>query len=163
MWLKNSFIFLLSTFFIISQTTILQAYTTVKSINLYENCADGRNTIFKSLITENVFTHTYIDKYVADKDLLIASTEKVRFEQDFHLFSHGKSGEIFIENEWKNAKKIANWLQKGQYLKQKKQLKVNSIDGTSLMIYQFSFGMTINNQCTIHKFAANSATISIHK
>ncbi len=42
----------------------------------------------------------------------------------FQLFSHGKSGALFINNEWKNPPQIADWLQSNKLLTTKTQLNI---------------------------------------
>ena len=44
--------------------------------------------------------------------------------EGFHLFSHGKSGELLLEGEWKNAEQIAIWLKQHEAIQQQKYLNV---------------------------------------
>ena len=65
----------------------------------------------------------YIDSSIHE---LTITTDKLN-QQSYHLFSHGRSGELFIEDQWLNANEIA--------IKFKNQLK----DKTELYIYGCNF------------------------
>ena len=72
--------------------------------------ADTESTLW---IEENIQTK--------DKIKTAFNTQK---NEGLHLFSHGKSGQLLLEGEWKNAKQIVAWLKKDFKIQQKKQLNV---------------------------------------
>ena len=45
-------------------------------------------------------------------------------KETLHLFSHGKSGELLLDKEWKTAQEIAQWLLDNNLLKEKTQLNI---------------------------------------
>lgn len=91
----------------------------------------------------------FIDKTIADAKVL----EHAAGNDDnnhFHLFSHGKSGELLIEGEWKNASKIENWFAE-------KNLLNNHIH---LNIYGCEFGKGKKGEAAI-SYLENTLSISI--
>ena len=80
------------------------------------------NTLLIKGISDNKSSNTSI--YI-DASLKNLNFPPVKVEGDvFHLFSHGKPGELFIEGEWKNAKQIAEWLKNTHKLRDKSQLNI---------------------------------------
>ncbi len=63
----------------------------------------------------------YVDAQVADftHPVVTSSSKNV-----FHLISHGRPGELFIDGEWLDAQGIANWLRANAFLKGKEYLNI---------------------------------------
>ena len=47
-----------------------------------------------------VHNNSYIDNSLADKEILSKALSSQSDEQSFHLFSHGKAGELFLNQQW---------------------------------------------------------------
>ena len=71
----------------------------------------------------NTPINVYIDKDVMSSSLIEESTINTE-ESSFHLFSHGKSGELLIEGQWRDAKQIVHWLKDNEMLQNQKQLNI---------------------------------------
>jgi hypothetical protein len=66
--------------------------------------------------------NNYIDTSLLDSDLL--KNALPQDELGFYLFSHGRPGELLINDKWLDAPAIKNWLQKNKLLKHKEHLYV---------------------------------------
>jgi uncharacterized repeat protein (TIGR01451 family) len=66
--------------------------------------------------------NNYIDRSLLDRNLLHNALPQD--ELGFYLFSHGRPGELFINEKWLDAPAIKNWLQKNELLKQKENLYI---------------------------------------
>ncbi len=51
----------------------------------------------------------YIDKQVAEASNILAAFQ-VQQKEGFHIFTHGRSGELLIDEKWRNPQEIAQWL-----------------------------------------------------
>ncbi|PHN06874.1 DUF4347 domain-containing protein [Flavilitoribacter nigricans] len=78
------------------------------------------NTPFSSQYLSSE-TNIYVDQAVEALPLAEAEAENGR---TLHLFSHGRPGYLLLENEWRNAHQIAEWLQSGKLLTGKTQLNL---------------------------------------
>ena len=67
---------------------------------------------------------SYISPDLQAQIVLQKGLEQSTEHNAFHLFSHGRSGELFIEGEWLNAPKIAQWLRSHQVPDQKEHLNI---------------------------------------
>jgi len=57
----------------------------------------------------------FIDKTVYNNNKVLSSgVKKSTSTSTFHLFSHGRSGELLIEGNWLSARQIVDWLQTKQ-------------------------------------------------
>ena len=65
----------------------------------------------------------WIANNVAEKEK-IETAFNIQKTEDLHLFSHGKSGELWLDGTWKNAEQIAVWLTHKQNVQQQNQLNV---------------------------------------
>ncbi|MEX0274267.1 MAG: DUF4347 domain-containing protein, partial [Flavobacteriaceae bacterium] len=64
------------------------------------NTDDGRNALF-------------VDKTIKDHSLIMEAWNHVNsVGNEIHLFSHGRKGELFINDKWRNPKEIATFLDK---------------------------------------------------
>ena len=65
----------------------------------------------------------WIANNVAEKEK-IETAFNIQKTEDLHLFSHGKSGELWLDGTWKNAEQIAVWLTHKQNVQQQNELNV---------------------------------------
>ncbi|QPH38867.1 Ig-like domain-containing protein [Pedobacter endophyticus] len=76
-----------------------------------------------SAVNPNIFGNTYFDQNVSDLKPYfrgqINETKNV-----FHLFSHGRSGALFIDGNWKNVSEIEKWLSSHVDLQKVKQINI---------------------------------------
>jgi hypothetical protein len=89
-----------------------------KSSVIIGESAHSENTIQSHKIVDKGF---YIDGDLDDKQLIYNSVQYSALNT-FHLFSHGKPGNLLIEGTWMGASQIANFFQKNKYLENKEQL-----------------------------------------
>lgn len=84
------------------------------------------NIVINTILVNSVNTNTKPqDSIYIDQSLENLNFPMVQVDRDvFHLFSHGKPGELFIEGQWKNARQVAEWLVDTHKLKDKSQLNV---------------------------------------
>ena len=61
----------------------------------------------------------YIDNTVEYLTIPTASNKQIA-----HLFSHGKPGYLFIENQWRDAVQIASWIKFRRFVKNKAHLNI---------------------------------------
>ena len=54
--------------------------------------------------------------------ILLEEAGKQALAHDFHLFSHGRAGELWIEGRWRTAPEIVQWLRQGNWLSDKTAL-----------------------------------------
>lgn len=80
--------------------------------------------ICQTLLYGKTFTESsvYIDPSISE----LSVSGKNTSAQSFHIFSHGKAGELFIDNQWLNATQIAAKFQKE--IKGKKELYIYGCD-----------------------------------
>ena len=57
-----------------------------------------------------------------EKAILLKEAGKQALAHDFHLFSHGRAGELWIEGRWRTAPEIVQWLSQGNWLSDKTAL-----------------------------------------
>ncbi|SER24556.1 DUF4347 domain-containing protein [Neolewinella agarilytica] len=74
-------------------------------------------------------TRCFVDSSVSNSEVL-SNAAGYASGTDFHLFSHGRSGELFLDGEWRAPMAVAAWLMEGNYL----------IGVDQLNIYGCSFG-----------------------
>ena len=68
-------------------------------------------------------THLFVDKSIPDGNTIVQAV--VPFDDTiFHLFSHGKPGYLFLENQWLNPQQIESWFKRKSYLKSKQYLNI---------------------------------------
>ena len=67
-------------------------------------------------------TNLYIDKNVQGKEIISSSLPASA--KAFHLFSHGKPGQLFLDGQWQNPKQIAQWINKLKLLDERKQINI---------------------------------------
>jgi len=68
----------------------------------------------------NSTSKIFVDKTVEEfPNIKQASTTQV-----FQLFSHGRPGELWIQDKWRNAKEIAQWLNNQQLLQDIRHLNI---------------------------------------
>ncbi|TVZ56571.1 gliding motility-associated-like protein [Lutibacter sp. Hel_I_33_5] len=79
-----------------------------------------RGTCLVAAVSNNY----YLETNVQEKTHLISALEKQSANKTFHLFTHGKSGELFINNKWLNASQIAEFLKEKNLLKNNKHLNI---------------------------------------
>jgi hypothetical protein len=83
-------------------------------------------TINSSAVTTYQHTGSISSNYI-DASLKDAHLLKNALPQDdlgFYLFSHGRPGELLINNKWLDAPAIKNWLQKNELLQNKEYLYI---------------------------------------
>ena len=74
---------------------------------------ENENVDLKSPFNSNV----YVDKSLEDNDWLQLNATKQSEHQDaLHIFSHGESGQLYLEGEWKHAAQIVDWLKQNYTL-----------------------------------------------
>ncbi|GEM_PF-3964278 len=66
----------------------------------------------------------YIDGSVQDADAIEAAFGEASNNKVFHLFSHGKTGELLLNGEWLSPQQVTQWLENYGYLKNKSQLNI---------------------------------------
>lgn len=76
-------------------------------------------------------TNYYIDKTLHDSQILINEINSKARKNYFHLFTHGRPGELLINREWLNAQEIAAFI--------KQQLSTSSNQPTTINIYGCNF------------------------
>jgi hypothetical protein len=62
----------------------------------------------KSCSDTSTISGTYIDTSLQDKEVLQSAVENG--DNIFHLLSHGRPGELFINNKWLDAQEIATFV-----------------------------------------------------
>lgn len=92
-------------------------------------------------------SNTYIDKTVEglNSKVIPPSSKNV-----FHFFSHGKIGQLLIEEEWRNPSQIVAWIRKKRLL----------IEGTHLNIYGCNFGQGEKGQAAV-RYLENALGVSV--
>ncbi|MBK8723299.1 MAG: DUF4347 domain-containing protein [Saprospiraceae bacterium] len=71
------------------------------------------NAFEKSSCSNNSTTNWFVDKNIDDPSTIFqALSSEQKSNHTFHLFSHGRPGELLINGEWKNAQQIAAFLSK---------------------------------------------------
>ncbi len=83
-------------------------------------CVMGKNT-------SSCPNYYYIATTINDARLLEKSCQNLP-SSSFQLFSHGKSGHLFLDNQWKNAPQISDWLQENKLLTEQTQLNIYSCE-----------------------------------
>ncbi len=53
---------------------------------------------------------SYIDADLPDKDIILSGLNEIQSNSTYHLFSHGRAGELLIDGQWLDAKQIAVFL-----------------------------------------------------
>ena len=76
---------------------------------LFSKNANAKHTVKLLNDTSNRVANIYVADNVADKSHILQACEE-QHTKGFHLFSHGKPGQLLIDGEWKNAVQIASWL-----------------------------------------------------
>ena len=107
------------------------------------------------LNTTNTF---YIDSELEDQSTIKNGvSENSKVSNVFHLFTHGKSGQLFIDNAWLDAPEIVNWW--------KKQAVKNQVDHLNIYGCNFAKGeigeaavQLIETQLGITVAASNNIT-----
>ncbi|WP_299106789.1 Ig-like domain-containing protein [uncultured Tenacibaculum sp.] len=84
--------------------------------------------------TNKIQSNIFIDEKVKDKKVLLASIQMK--EDEYHLFSHGRSGELYINNKWLDKKEIINWFES--------RVDLNRI--SKIFIYGCEFGKGIKGK-----------------
>ena len=69
-----------------------------------------------------VHNNSYIDNSLADKEILSEALTRQIDEHSFHLFSHGKAGQLFLNNQWLSDDDLVTFIQ--PLLKNKSQLNI---------------------------------------
>ncbi|MBL4560046.1 MAG: DUF4347 domain-containing protein [Labilibaculum sp.] len=69
-------------------------------------------------------TNYYIDKTLHDSQILINEINSKTRKNSFHLFTHGRSGELLIDDQWKTPGQIVAWLLKNNKLQGKTNLNI---------------------------------------
>ncbi len=80
-------------------------------------------------INNTGYTNTYVAPDLPDAEVLRSAI--VTDATTFHLFSHGRSGELLIDGQWLGAEEIANFVNQ--------QLKANSQQPTAINLYGCEF------------------------
>ncbi|WP_335964282.1 DUF4347 domain-containing protein [Galbibacter sp. PAP.153] len=62
-------------------------------------------------ICPNAIQNVYVDMAVQDQEIFHAAVTHNMDSSVYHLFSHGKSGELFIDGKWLGPKEIVKFLQ----------------------------------------------------
>ncbi|TVZ55227.1 CHU domain-containing protein [Lutibacter sp. Hel_I_33_5] len=91
-----------------------------KSLSINPFFKGELDTCFDAAVSNNY----YLETKVSQKTHLITALEKQNANKTFHLFTHGKSGELFINNKWLNASQIAELLKEKNLLKNNKHLNI---------------------------------------
>ncbi len=82
---------------------------------------------FFSIVDQQTSSISSLSYYITDDiqdQYHLKKSIKNTTSQVFHLFTHGKSGALLIDGEWKNAPQIANWLQEKKLVYHKNQLNI---------------------------------------
>ncbi len=69
-----------------------------------------------------IHNNSYIDSGLAEKEVLSKAINRQTDEQSFHLFSHGKAGQLLLKNQWLGGDDLVAFLQ--PLLKGKTQLNI---------------------------------------
>jgi len=135
---------LCQTQFIFSQkdcsTPVANAENVVSSLmdsDNSKNFISGSNTFLNVPIF-------FIDQSIHDKESILekVANQTTLFDQSvFHLFAHGRSGELFIDGQWLNADRILDWLTKENLLNNK----------THLNIYGCNFAKDVKGKAAVSK------------
>ncbi len=91
-------------FFIGQQTIEAESYLRIDTTNTFNISAEHKN---------NIFQNTFIDKSITRNvpELMDQIKEHPNYEETtFHVFSHGRSGELFINGQWLKKEGIAYFL-----------------------------------------------------
>lgn len=80
--------------------------------------------------SKTTFNQVHIDSAVPGIDILTQSSIFQGKQGTFHLFSHGRPGELYLNGKWLNAFELAIWLRS----------KVNASKITYINIYGCNFG-----------------------
>ena len=105
--MKKLFLLLLFPCFLFSSTIKAQGY--IDCATILNDEADWFN-----------FNHIYIDPTVKQLEL----QGKVKVNEVFHLFTHGKPGELLINSQYLDAIAIADWLRHEKKLQNKEHLNI---------------------------------------
>jgi len=104
-------------------TVALQAETNGRNLKVVRNLDGAIDTNFNKEIANS--QNYFVDNLVQDPQTLISSVVQNNMGAGvFHLFSHGRSGELLINGNWLNAKQIAKWYTNQQLSKQTKHLNI---------------------------------------
>ncbi len=68
-------------------------------------------------------SNLYIDSNVAAPSVLISGA-KTSPQNVFHIFTHGREGQLFIEGRWLDTDQFINWVETNQYLEGKDHLNI---------------------------------------
>jgi predicted phage tail protein len=93
----------------------------------FSNPIDNSKIVDKKEVNfhkSNLQKNSFIDTDIPQTYLLNEVIEEQSDNQVFHLLTHGRSGELLINNKWYNAIAIANWLKQSNYLTDKSQLNI---------------------------------------
>ena len=66
----------------------------------------------------------FIDDSLQDKSILINLLTNVDDDGVFHLFTHGREGELLIGGEWLSGEKLVKWIQSQESFNRKKYLNI---------------------------------------
>jgi uncharacterized repeat protein (TIGR01451 family) len=80
----------------------------IPSLGFASNPSVGIDEAFFNVNSANyavILQNNYIDDSLPDRQVLIEAA--IDNEDSFHLFSHGRSGELFIDGKWLNKEEIA--------------------------------------------------------
>ena len=75
---------------------------------------------------DNTGANFFLDPAVPHAELIVMNVPNDN--RTFHLFSHGKPGQLLINNRWQSPAQIARWLQKSGYLHNKHHLNIYGCD-----------------------------------
>ncbi|MEZ4880489.1 MAG: DUF4347 domain-containing protein, partial [Chitinophagales bacterium] len=95
-----------SSYLYIVAILLFAANTNIINANEVEKETVSKNSNNKT-IKANYF---YIDEEVNAKEQILYQLKLVKQNNDFYLFTHGKSGELFINNQWMNAQQIVAFI-----------------------------------------------------
>ncbi len=70
------------------------------------------------------FPNGFIDRDVPKPHLLVSNLKSKEEDGTFHLFSHGRPGELLINGKWLNAVELAQWLQKNKLLQKVSHINI---------------------------------------
>ncbi len=79
-----------------------------KNYTHWGHCANSKKSVSLSIYGADY----YIDENLSDKNKILRAIQErtVSLPKKIQLFSHGKSGALFIGEEWKTASQIVAWL-----------------------------------------------------
>jgi hypothetical protein len=70
--------------------------------------------------SKQLVSSVFIDKAVLD----LSINQGQLTEGVYHLFSHGRPGELFLDDQWRNAHQIVEWVRDNDILQDKSDLNI---------------------------------------